>query len=113
MAKITRFEEIEAWQTARELTRLVYRQFLTTEAQRRREKNMKISVPQGGFALSPCLSVVRISCPNAGGDAGYLDQAQFNQLFELSDKRSRQLSRFMTYLENDHRVREDGIEYEV
>jgi four helix bundle protein len=31
-------------------------------------------------------------------DAGYITQSQFEQLFELAEKCSRQISRFMSYL---------------
>ena len=49
-------------------------------------------------------------------DAGYLNQPQFAALFDLAEKCSRQLSRFITYLEsqpNTRRVREDTVEYHV
>jgi regulator of RNase E activity RraB len=32
-------------------------------------------------------------------DAGYIDQFQFEHLLDMADKCSRQISRFMTYLE--------------
>ncbi len=37
-------------------------------------------------------------------DVGYLDQDQFEDVFELSDKCSRQISRFMTYLQSQRRI---------
>lgn len=49
-------------------------------------------------------------------DVGYLDQSQFKQLVDLAEKCSRQLSRFISYLEsqtNGRRVREDRVEYEI
>ncbi len=36
-------------------------------------------------------------------DAGYLDQKGFEEIFDLTDKCSRQLSRFMTYLQSKKR----------
>ena len=47
-------------------------------------------------------------------DAGYLDQPQFDQLFALAEKCSRQISCFISYLEslpNSRRIREDGVAY--
>jgi four helix bundle protein len=49
-------------------------------------------------------------------DLSYLSQEQFQQVFDLADKASRQIYRFMSYLEphpQSRRVREEGTEYEV
>ena len=48
-------------------------------------------------------------------DAGHLTQAQFEQLFDLAEKCSRQLSRFISYLKSSpsHSVRENATVYEV
>lgn len=49
-------------------------------------------------------------------DLNYLTQEHFNQVFELADKSSRQIARFMNYLEThpqSRHVREEGSEYEV
>ena len=69
-----------------------------------------------------------IRCPTLGElraqtyvalDAGYIAQAEFDQLFDLVDKCSRQISRFMTYLQrsnvktsersNDETTKEKGV----
>jgi four helix bundle protein len=34
-------------------------------------------------------------------DVGYLNQSQFHEVFDLADKCSRQISRFITYLESE------------
>jgi four helix bundle protein len=47
-------------------------------------------------------------------DIGYLNEDCFSQLFELCDKCSRQISRFVQYLEHQpNAIREEGIEYNV
>ena len=49
-------------------------------------------------------------------DRDYITQPQFDQLFGLAEKCSRQISRFMSYLEHypsNQRVREDRVEYDV
>jgi len=49
-------------------------------------------------------------------DVDYLNQEQFDKLYDLVDKCSRQISRFMSYLEtqpNSRRIREASIEYDV
>jgi four helix bundle protein len=49
-------------------------------------------------------------------DLGYISQEQFAEVFRLAEKVSRQISRFITYLESrsqPHHIREDTAEYEV
>ena len=49
-------------------------------------------------------------------DLSYINQEQFAEAFLLAEKASRQISRFMTYLESRsqaHHIREDAAEYEV
>jgi four helix bundle protein len=47
-------------------------------------------------------------------DAGYLEQSQFDELYDLADKTSRQLSRFMSYLAShpDRTLREIPLNYD-
>jgi four helix bundle protein len=47
-------------------------------------------------------------------DAGYINQSQFTQLFNLSEKCSRQITGFMAYLKTsptNNRLRESNGEY--
>jgi four helix bundle protein len=49
-------------------------------------------------------------------DVGYLTDTQFSELFSLTERASRQLSRFISYLEanpQSQRIKEDSSEYEV
>jgi len=49
-------------------------------------------------------------------DLSYINQEQFAEAFRLAEKASRQVSRFITYLEGhpqSHRIHEDTAEYEV
>jgi hypothetical protein len=47
-------------------------------------------------------------------DAGYVSEAEFASTSDLAEKCSRQLTRFMNYLEAHPRaVREAGVEYET
>jgi len=46
-------------------------------------------------------------------DAGYINQSQFQQLFDLAEKCSRQISRFMSYLlahPDKRRISENQVE---
>jgi four helix bundle protein len=118
MTKITRFEEIEAWQTARELTRQIYeltnagqfaRDFGLRDQMRRASVSIMSNIAEGFESRTPALFVEYLGRAKASAgelraqlyvaqDVGYLDQSQYEQTHELVDKCSRQLSKFMTYL---------------
>lgn len=135
MPTISRFEEIEAWQTARELTKKIYS--LTEKGEYARDFGLKdqirraaISVMSNiaeGFESQTQQQFIRylgIAKASAGEfrsqlyvshDLGYVTIEQFNDSFRLAEKASRQISRFITYLEGhpSQRIREDGASYEV
>ena len=47
-------------------------------------------------------------------DIGYLNQIEFSQVYELCDKCSRQIARFMQYLvQQPKAICEEGISYNV
>jgi four helix bundle protein len=118
MTKITRFEEIEAWQTARELTRQIYeltnagqfaRDFGLRDQMHRASVSIMSNIAEGFESRTPALFVEYLGRAKASAgelraqlyvaqDVGYLDQSQYEQTHELVDKCSRQLSKFMTYL---------------
>jgi len=136
MTTITRFEEIEAWQTARQLANLVYD--LSEQGQFARDFGLKDQMRRAGVSVmsniaegfesrtrAMFLDFLGRAKGSAGEvraqayialDRGYISQVQFEQLFDLAEKCSRQLSRFVSYLEsqpNSLRVREDSVEYHV
>jgi four helix bundle protein len=136
MPTISRFEDIEAWKTARELTRLVYT--LTEQGPFAKDFGLKnqiqwasvsvmSNIAEGFESRTPAqfLEYLGRSKASAGEvrcqlyiaiDLKYLTQEQFNQVFDLADKSSRQLARFMDYLEThpqSRRVREESSEYEI
>ena len=136
MPTITRFEEIEAWQTSRELTRMVYA--LTEQGQVAKDFGLKNQIQRASVSVmsniaegfesrtqAQFLEYLGRSKAPAGEvrcqlyvalDLNYLTQEQFKQVFDLADKSSRQIARFMDYLEThpqSRRVREEGSEYEV
>lgn len=136
MPTITRFEEIEAWKTARELTRMIYAftehgQFSKDLGLRSQIQRAAVSVMSNiaeGFesrTQAQFLDYLGRSKASAGEvrcqlyialDLKYLTQEQFNKVFDLADKSSRQIARFMDYLEThpqSRRVREEGAGYEV
>ena len=136
MPTIARFEEIEAWKTARELTRLIYvltkyGQFVMDSGLKNQIQRAAVSVMSNiaeGFesrTQAQFIEYLGRAKASAGEvrsqlyvatDLKYVSQSPFEQALDLADKSSRQLSRFMTYLEShpeSRRVREDDAEYEV
>jgi four helix bundle protein len=131
MATITRFEDIEAGQTAREVTRMVYA--LTHEGAFARDFGLRdqtlaphcvwcsagvrraavsiLSNSAEGFESRTQALFIEFLGRAKGSagelraqayvtlDAGYLDQSQFARWFDLADKSSRQISRFIACLE--------------
>jgi four helix bundle protein len=123
MARINRFEEIEAWQTGRILTRRIYeitnegaftRDFGLRDQMRRAAVSVMSNIAEGFESRTNKLFVEYLGRAKTSSgelraqtyvalDAGYLDQPTFDELFDLKDKCSRQLSRFMTYLQSQSR----------
>lgn len=136
MPTITRFEEIEAWQTARELTKLIY--LFTEESKFSRDFGLKDQVRRAsvsimsniaeGFESQTQVQFIRylgIAKASAGEvrsqlyvsrDLEYISHEQFAKAFAMAEKVSRQTARFISYLEThpqSQKVREDSAEYEV
>lgn len=136
MPTITRFEDIEAWKTARELTRRVYA--LTEQGQFAKDFGLKNQIQRASVSVmsniaegfesrtqAQFLEYLGRSKASAGEvrcqlyialDLKYLSEEQFKLTFDLADKSSRQIARFMSYLEThpqSRQVREEGSEYEV
>jgi len=136
MPTITRFEEIEAWQTARELTKLIY--MLTNDGKFARDFGLKDQIRRAsvsimsniadGFESQTQAQFIRylgIAKASAGEvrshlyvtrDLEYITQEQFTKAFAMAEKASRQTARFISYLEThsqSHYVREDSAEYET
>ncbi len=123
MSTITRFEEIEAWKVARELTQRIYaitregvfsRDFGLRDQMRRASVSIMSNIAEGFESRTQALFVEFLGRAKASAgesraqtyvalDAGYLDQKEFDELFDLTDKCGRQISRFMTYLKSKQR----------
>jgi len=131
---IVRFEDIEAWKTARELTRVVYelthhgefaRDIGLSDQMRRASVSIMSNIAEGFESRTQPLFNDYLGRAKAsagelraqvyiGKDIGYLNEVEFSQLFELCDKCSRQIAGFMKYLAQQPKViREEGILYNV
>jgi four helix bundle protein len=129
-----RFEDIEAWQTARELPRQVYdltrhgefaRDFGLRDQMQRASVSIMSNIAEGFESRTQQLfnDYLERAKASAGElraqvyvakDTGYLDQTKFSQLYELSDKCSWQISRIMQYLALQPKsIMEEGILYDV
>lgn len=136
MPTITRFEEIEAWQTARELTKMIYsiteegkisRDFGLRDQIRRAAVSVMSNIAEGFESKTQASFIHYLSIAKASSgevrsqlyvsrDVGYLSEQQFLSLFQISEKVSRQLFRFISYLEKNssaYKVKEDSVEYEI
>jgi four helix bundle protein len=120
MPTITRFEEIEAWQSARQLTRLVYclsnqgqfaKDYGLRDQMRRSSVSIMSNIAEGFESRTPALFLDFLGRAKASAgesraqayvamDVGYLNDDQFREIFTLVESCSRQLSKFMTYLQS-------------
>ena len=121
MPTINRFEDIRAWQTARELTQRIYlasnqgafaRDYGLRDQMRRASVSIMSNIAEG-FESDTQPQFIRFlgyAKASAGElraqlyvalDANYLTQDDFAALSDLAEKASSQLTRFITYL-RDH-----------
>jgi four helix bundle protein len=121
MPTINCFEEIEAWQTARQLTRRLYvltnegnfaRDFGLWDQMRRASVSILSNIAEGFESRTRALFIEFLGRAKASAgelraqtyvalDVGYLSRAQFEEMFDLVDKCSRQISRFIAYLQSE------------
>ena len=136
MPTITRFEDIEAWKTARQLTNLINE--LTVQNKFSRDFGLKDQIRRAavsvmsniaeGFESQTQAQIIRYlgvakassgevrSLLYAALDTNYLTKEQFDIAFDLVDKASRQLARFISYLETHPTAkcfREESSQYEI
>ena len=118
MSTIHRFEEIEAWQSARELTRSIYkltstglfsRDFGLRDQMRRASVSIMSNIAEGFESRTSGLFVELLGRAKGSAgelraqlyvasDAGYLTQEQSDALRQLCEKCSGQISGFTSYL---------------
>jgi len=120
VAKIERFEEIEAWKKARVLTREIYKvtsqgAFSKDYGLRDQIRRASVSVMSniaegfdrgGNKEFRQFLSMAKGSAAEVraqlyvGLDAGYLNQEIFQRLYDMADETGRLVGGFMRYIEN-------------
>lgn len=136
MATAKRFEELEVWQRSRELTNLIYafskdgifsRDFGLRDQIRRAAVSIMSNIAEG-FESSTQQTFIRYlgyAKASAGEvraqlyivkDQGYISEEDFQKTFQMTEICSKQLSRFIQYLQNqpnNRRVREEEMGYQV
>ena len=136
MSTIHRFEEIEAWKTARELTKMIYalsnqgkfeRDFGLKDQIRRASVSVMSNITEGFESKTQTQFIKYLGYAKASAgevhsqlyvarDLEYISVEDFNETFLLAQKASSQLSRFIAYLErnlNARQVRDENSIYEV
>jgi len=136
MTSAKRFEELEVWQNAKELTNSVYkyssdgafaRDFGLRDQMRRAAVSIMSNIAEGFEGQTQAMFIKYLA--HAKGSAGelraqlyiardqkYVSEENFSEMFSLAEICSKQLARFIQYLENQpnaRRVREDGAIYNV
>ncbi len=121
MSTIKRFEDIEAWQTARALTRKVYsisnagdfsRDFGLRDQMRRAAVSVMSNIAEGFESRTRGLFTEFLGRAKGSAgelraqfyvalDAGYVAQEQFLALSDQCEKCSSQISRLMAYLKSN------------
>ena len=136
MTTAKRFEELEVWQRAKDLTNLIYRlsssgafarDFGLRDQMRRASVSIMSNIAEGFESQTQVLFVQYLS--RAKGSSGelraqlyiaqeqeYITAEDFQSAFSLAELCSKQLASFIRYLEskpNARRLREDGEHYDI
>ena len=136
MATVTRFEDLECWQAARELTRRVYkmsagglfsRDFGLRDQMRRAGVSVMSNIAEGFESRTRPMFIEYLGRAKASAgelraqlfvalDAGYVTDEEFHELRDLAEKISAQISRLSAYLKSAserNRVSEECPPYEI
>lgn len=136
MATAKRFEDLDVWQRAKELTNLIYkhstdgafsRDFGLRDQMRRAAVSIMSNIAEGFESQTQSMFIQYLG--RAKGSAGevraqlyiaheqnYLSEEEFKSILSLAEICSKQLAKFIQYLEsqpNARRIREDGVTYNV
>jgi len=136
MTTAKRFEDLEVWQRAKDLTNLIYkystdgsfsRDFGLRDQMRRASVSIMSNIAEGFESQTQAMFIKYLGYAKGSAgelraqlyiarDQGYITEEDFNIMFSTAEICSRQLTRFIQYLEsqpNTRRVREDGETYNV
>jgi four helix bundle protein len=136
MTTAKRFEDLEVWQRAKDLTNLIYkfstdgsfaRDFGLRDQMRRASVSIMSNIAEGFESQTQAMFIKYLAYAKGSAgelraqlyiarDQGYITDEEFDAAFSLAEICSKQLSRFIQYLgsqPNARRVREEGVTYNV
>ena len=136
MATAKRFEDLEVWQRSRELANLIYafsregtfsRDFGLRDQIRRAVVSIMSNIAEGFESSTQQTFIKYLGHAKASAgevraqlyivkDQGYISDEDFEKAFAMAEICSKQLARFILYLENQpnsRRVREEEVSYQV
>jgi four helix bundle protein len=136
MTAITRFEEIEAWKISRQLTNWIYahtnqagfnRDFGLRDQIRRASISVMSNIAEGFESRTDVqfinfLGMARASAGEVRAqlyiafDQNYITEEQFKETFAMAETCSRQIAKFIKYLEANprpRRVSDESIDYKA
>jgi four helix bundle protein len=136
MAGISRFEEIQGWKSARQLTNLIYvlgnqtgfsRDFGLRDQIRRAAVSVMSNIAEGFESRTDVqfINFLGMAKASAGEvraqlyvafDQKYFTEKQFKEAYALAETSARQIAKFMMYLETNPRKRrlsEDEAKYDT
>ena len=136
MATIERFEDLDVWQTARELTNRIYehtgqepfsKDFGLRDQIQRAAVSVMSNIAEGFESQTQSIFVDHLGHARGSAgevraqlyvahDQGYLSENEFETTYDLADKASRQLFQLIQYLKsrpNASRIQEGSVEYEI
>jgi hypothetical protein len=118
MTTATRFEDLDVWQNAKELTNLIYRlsaagsfarDFGLRDQMRRAAVSIMSNIAEGFAGELRAQLYIAL-------EQKYRTDDEFQSAFSLAEICSRQLASFIQYLEsqpNARRVQEEGVHYDI
>jgi four helix bundle protein len=136
MTTAKRFEELVVWQKAKELTNFVYkyssdgefaRDFGLRDQMRRAAVSIMSNIAEGFESQTQAMFIKYLAHAKGSAgelraqlyiarDQGYVTDEEFKMILLLAEICSKQLARFIHYLEsqpNVRRIREEGVTYDV
>ena len=136
MAGMTRFEEIEAWKVARQLTNVVYamgnqtgfnRDFGLRDQIRRASVSVMSNIAEGFESRTDVQFINYLGMAKASAgevraqlyvslDQKYITEEQFKEAYTSTETCARKIAKFIAYLEANprkRRISDDDASYEV
>jgi len=136
MSSAKRFEDLEVWQRAKDLTNLIYRlsasgefsrDFGLRDQMRRASVSVMSNIAEGFESQTQTMFIKYLAYAKSSAgevraqlyiakDQVYVNEQDFQEAFSSAEICSKQLAKFIQYLENQpnaRRIRDEGVSYDV